>query len=69
MRIARAVNRLLFRRGRVFADRYHRHDLRSARETRNALVYVLQNITKHARVIGGPVADPWSSAASFDGWR
>lgn len=69
VRMARAVNRLLFRSGRVFADRYHRHDLRSSRETRNALVYVLQNITKHARVIGGPVADPWSSAASFDGCR
>ena len=69
VRIARAVNGRLGRRGRVWADRYHRHDLRSPREVRNALRYVLSNVRKHTRVSGDAAfADPWSSAATFDGW-
>ena len=47
IRIARAVNRAWLRRGRVWGDRYHAHSLRSPREVRNALVYVLQNFRKH----------------------
>lgn len=31
------------RRGRVFADRYHAHILRTPREVRHALVYVMNN--------------------------
>ena len=70
VRIARAVNAALRRRGRVWGDRYHRHDLRSPREVRNALRYVLLNVRKHTRVIGDAAfADPWSSATTFDGWR
>ena len=37
---ARAVNRVLERRGKVFADRYHSHVLRSPREVANAVKYV-----------------------------
>jgi REP element-mobilizing transposase RayT len=40
VRVARRVNRLLFRRGRFWADRWHGHALTSPREVRNALVYV-----------------------------
>src|SRR5688572_33469309 len=43
IRIARGVNRLLRRRGKVFSDRYHRHDLQTPRETRNAMAYDLHN--------------------------
>ena len=43
IRIARAVNRVLRRRGRVWIDRFHARALRTPREVRNALVYVLQN--------------------------
>jgi putative transposase len=69
VRIARAVNGVLRRRGRVWGDRYHRHDLRSPREVRNALRYVLSNGRKHARVTGAAAfAAPWSSAETFDGW-
>jgi putative transposase len=66
-RIARRLNRLLVRRGRVFSDRFHLRSLRTPREVRNALVYVLLNVRKH----GGPTAgiDPRSSGAAFDGWR
>ena len=56
-------------RGRVWADRYHRRDLTSARQVRNALVYCLQNYRKHERVTSGsPRIDPCSSARWFQGW-
>ncbi|MFN8826000.1 MAG: hypothetical protein ACK501_13615, partial [Planctomycetota bacterium] len=40
IRIAKALNKLWSRRGRVFADRYHDHILKSPREVRNALRYL-----------------------------
>jgi REP element-mobilizing transposase RayT len=67
-RIARALNRLWRRRGRVFSDRYHARSLETPRAVRIALVYVLQNARKHgAWSARGP--DPYSSGASFEGWR
>ena len=42
IRIARRLNRLFHRSGRVFADRYHARPLRTPREVRNALAYVLK---------------------------
>jgi len=65
VRTARRVNRLLRRRGRFWADRWHGRDLEGPRQVRNALVYVLQNHKKHARSAS---LDPFSSAASFDGF-
>jgi hypothetical protein len=65
IRMAHAVHRALDTGGNVFADRYHAHQLRTSRETRTALLYVLQNWAKHGR--GGDY-DPRSSAFSFDGW-
>lgn len=67
IRVARAINRALTRRGQVFADRYHARMLATPREVRNALVYVLQNWRKHGR--SGAGVDPCSSAPSFDGWK
>src|SRR5262245_5213471 len=67
IRLARAVNRSLARRGRVFADRYHCRSLTTPRAVRHALVYVLMNIRKHSDI--GPELDPCSSAAWFTGWR
>jgi putative transposase len=69
--IARAVNRVVGRRGRFWRDRYHRRDLHTPRQTRNAIVYVLMNFRKHTpedaiEVLHG--LDPRSSAAWFDGW-
>jgi REP element-mobilizing transposase RayT len=72
IRIARGLNRIFRRKGTVFTARYHRHDLKSPRETRNALAYVLQNHRKHLAERGRRCArgwqDPCSSAAWFDGW-
>src|SRR5262249_7060122 len=69
IRIARSVNRLLMRRGRFWADRWHGRALTSPRQVRNALVYVLANFRKHAtgRIASG--IDAFSSALRFDGWR
>jgi REP element-mobilizing transposase RayT len=68
IRMARAVNRALGRRGRVIGDRYHARTLRTPREVRNVLAYVLLNWRHHTR----STVDGWdlaSSAAVFDGWR
>jgi REP element-mobilizing transposase RayT len=67
VRIARALNRLWNRVGSVFSDRYHAHVLKTPREVRNALNYVLHNAALHGARLGGP--DPCSSGAWFDGWR
>ena len=68
-RLARAANRVFGRRGRVLADRYHMRTLRTPREVRNALRYVLLNARRHARKARGKRLDPASSARWFDGWR
>ena len=57
VRIARAVNRVLRRRGKVFADRYHARALRSPTEVANAVAYVPENTMIHAARRGRP-ADP-----------
>ena len=67
VRVAKAVNRVLRRKGRVWADRYHARILRTPREVRNALVYVLNNWRKHIPHARG--LDPCSSARWFTGWR
>ncbi len=72
VRIAKGFNRMMGRRGKVFADRFHAHVLRTPSEVRNALAYVLLNHRSHMNRIGAPAPsalDRFSSAASFDGWR
>src|SRR4029450_310295 len=67
VRVAKAVNHVLERHGRVWADRYHARLLRTPREVRNALIYVLNNFRRHVARARG--MDPCSWAGSFDGWR
>jgi REP element-mobilizing transposase RayT len=50
VRVARAINRALGRRGAVWSGRYHARALGTPREVRNGLVYVLMNHRKHASV-------------------
>ena len=57
IRMARALNRVMGRVGRVFADRYHAHVLRTPREVRHALAYVLDNHAIHARRSGRAVGN------------
>ncbi len=65
IRLARRVNALMGRRrGRVLADRYHARVLRTPREVRTVIRYVLQNFAKHVARAGrgSPEPDRFSSA-------
>ena len=71
VRVARGLNGKLERKGSVFDDRYHVEVIKSPRQTRHTLCYVLQNARRHGewidRRFGG--MDPFSSAWWFDGWK
>ena len=67
IRLALAVNRVLGRKGRVVGDRYHVRPLRSPRQMRTSMVYVLLNFRKHLRAPAG--IDPRSSGPHFSGWH
>ncbi len=66
--LARALNKLWGRRGKVFPERYHDEVISTPTQARNALRYVLQNGKKHG-VVAQASIDLCSSAPSFDGWR
>jgi putative transposase len=79
IRVARAINRRLKRKGRLFADRYHARALKTPRAVRMVLRYVLLNASKHSvprraptrRARGGVApgfVDSCSSAPWFDGF-
>ena len=69
-RIARALNRTYGRRGRVLAERFHARVLRTPREVRNAIAYVLLNARRRARRLWtGLRVDPASSGRWFGSWR
>jgi len=60
VRVARGLNRVLGRSGRVIEDHYHAHALRTPAEVRNAVRYVRRNHEKHTGVVG---VDEFSSVA------
>lgn len=73
---AKQLNRILSkagprRRGRVFSDRYYAEIIKSPRQARHAISYVLNNWRKHAedRGIMRGACDPFSSGETFTGWR
>ena len=63
IRIARTLNVLMATSGRIFADHYHSHLLRSPTELMRAIRYVLQNAARHYGIIG---TDIYSSAFMTD---
>ena len=74
VRLARRLNKVMGKRGQVFADRYHDRVLKTPQQTRAALSYVLRNDQKHGfngkgRRTARAVMDPFSTAPTFDGWR
>ena len=75
IRVAKGLNRMMGRSGRVFDDRYHARILRTPAEVRHAIHDVRDNARKHAAQRGetyGPgYVDPYSSAAEYgpDGCR
>ncbi len=68
VRMAKALNKLWSRSGSVFFGRYHAELLKTPRQVRNALRYVLENARKHAVRLAPGELDPCSSAVLFDGW-
>jgi len=69
VRLAKGLNKLFGRRGKVFADRYHDRLLRRPREVYNAIRYVMENARKHGVRLQRDRPDPYSSGLWFKGWR
>jgi REP-associated tyrosine transposase len=73
IRLAKRINKVLGRRGKVFVDRYWSRVLRSPSETRAALSYVLKNKLGHNRRRGIAHNARWvdycSSGDRFTGWE
>jgi REP element-mobilizing transposase RayT len=62
------------RKGNVFPERYHVEQLRSPRQVRNAIAYVLNNWRRHREDLAGyaqgrAAIDPYASGVLFDGWK
>jgi putative transposase len=55
-------------RGKVFEERYHAVQIRTARQARNTLAYVLNNWRRHRVWAGDAPVDPYSSGVTFCGW-
>ncbi len=68
VRIAKALNKLWSRSGSIFSGRYHAVLLKTPRQVRNALRYVLENARKHGVRLRLGELDPCSSATVFNGW-
>lgn len=66
VRLAKQLNKWWGRKGQVFPDRFHARALRSPREVRRALAYVLHNARRHGAFGSG--IDPHSSGAWFRGF-
>jgi REP element-mobilizing transposase RayT len=74
IRCARAINKALGRTGRVFAYRYHATAIRSPKQMRHVLCYVLNNWRRHrederSERARQALVDPYSSALDFSGWK
>ena len=65
VRVARALNRVMGRTGKVLVGRAHVRALRTPTEVKNALRYVLLNHNQH---VGGDTVDPCSTAPWFHDW-
>jgi len=73
IRLARAVNRVFSKTGPVLLGRYHVRALKTPREVRNALAYVLLNARKRWKEQTSSVPpvrlDEASSGRWFKGWK
>lgn len=71
---ARQINKVLRRKGKVFAYRYHATPITSPKQMRNVLCYVLNNWRRHNEDEGNLASrfaaiDPYSTARQFKGWK
>ena len=69
LRANKMINGVLGRTGQLWDDRYHRRDLTTPAQVRNAIVYVINNFRKHQNIKDkSGVVDACSSGAWFAGW-
>jgi REP element-mobilizing transposase RayT len=68
-RMAKGLDKLWGRKGKVFAQRYHSRVLKTAREVHNAKRYVYENARKHLLPTTPGRPDPFSSGLWFGGWK
>jgi REP element-mobilizing transposase RayT len=61
------------RKGRVFSDRYHETVIKTPRQARHALAYVLNNWRRHGEdrraLARSWLIDPFATGWAFDGWK
>jgi REP element-mobilizing transposase RayT len=69
IRIAKRLNKLWGRKGKVFHERFHGRDLKTPREVRGVLEYLMHNARRHGYRVAAVGPDPYSSGRWFDGWR
>ncbi len=69
IRMARAINKVMNRKGRVFADRYHIEIVKTLRHAHNTLHYVLRNNEHHTGRKGiDPCATELAPVAAPQTW-
>jgi REP-associated tyrosine transposase len=68
-RIAKGLDKLWGRKGKVFAERYHCRVLKTAREVYYAKRYIYENARKHLLPTTKGRPDPFSSGLWFKGWK
>jgi REP element-mobilizing transposase RayT len=66
VRIARGMNRLMGRRGRVIAGRFHARTQKTPTEVRRAIAYIRDNARKHAAARGERVTLSWRDPFATD---
>ena len=68
VRMAKGLNKLWGRKGKVFSDRYFGRALKTPLEVKRTLAYVFHNGRKHG-VHLMPGIDPYCSGRWFEGWK
>jgi REP element-mobilizing transposase RayT len=66
IRVAKGLNAMMHKRGRVLGDRYHGHVLRTPTETRRAVAYVRNNHRKHMAQVGQTFSPRYVDVYSSD---
>ncbi len=69
IRVAKGLNRMMGRTGRVLADRFHGHVLRTPTEVRRAVAYVHDNHRRHMAQVGKPLAHDYVDEYGSHGAR
>lgn len=67
IRVAKGLNKMMRKRGRVVGDRYHAHVLRTPTEARRAVRYVRDNHRKHAEDRGETLTRAFVDAFALEG--